>query len=375
MSPTVLLVDDEASITASLSRTLAFMREDFTVLTAERAQEGLEILRSTPVDVVVSDEQMPEMAGSEFLSRVREEFPDVVRIILTGQASMDATIAAINDARVFRFLTKPCPPEDFITCLDDALASRNADGDGPEVSAVDELDRDLSEALTGIHMVFQPILRAAGAQIFAYEALLRSSHPSLPGPEELLSAAAHLDRELEVDRRIRPLIAEKLPTAPDGVAVFVNLCPGSLYDEALLDGSDVLDPYSERIVLEMTEQAPLGEIDGVSDRLAALRDRGYRLALDDFGAGYNGLTSFATLQPHIVKFDKELVQEVGHSPTRRRIVSSLVNLCREMEITTLAEGIETAEDYRHLVETGCDLFQGWVIGKPTDGWGSATVPD
>ncbi len=151
-------------------------------------------------------------------------------------------------------------------------------------------------------------------------------------------------------------------------------CPGSLYDNDLLNGSDVLDEHADRVVLEVTEGTPLGEVDDPSARLDRLRARGYRLAVDDFGAGYNGLTTFASMQPDVVKFDKELIRDVGHSSTRRRIVSSMVELCREMDILSLAEGIETDDDYHHLLGLGCDLFQGYAIGKPADDWTTATIP-
>jgi response regulator RpfG family c-di-GMP phosphodiesterase len=104
----ILLVDDEIAILDGLRRQL---RKKFTVHTANSGAAALELLRSEPVVVVVSDMRMPQMDGATFLSRVRSLYPDVVRILLTGQADTQAAIAAVNEGQIYRFLTKPCPPE------------------------------------------------------------------------------------------------------------------------------------------------------------------------------------------------------------------------------------------------------------------------
>jgi response regulator RpfG family c-di-GMP phosphodiesterase len=104
----VLLVDDEVAILDGLRRQL---RKRFTVHTANGGAEALELLESESVSVVVSDMRMPQMDGATFLSDVRSRYPNVVRILLTGQADTQAAITAVNEGQIYRFLTKPCPPE------------------------------------------------------------------------------------------------------------------------------------------------------------------------------------------------------------------------------------------------------------------------
>lgn len=119
MNRRVLLVDDEQRVLDGFRRTL---RRQFDVVTKPSGHEGLAEIESTgPFAVVVSDYRMPEMNGVDFLTKVGEVAPDTVRMMLTGQAGMDATIAAINDGRVFRFLTKPCPPETLAAALSDGV--------------------------------------------------------------------------------------------------------------------------------------------------------------------------------------------------------------------------------------------------------------
>jgi two-component system probable response regulator PhcQ len=105
MTHVVLFVDDEPNVTEALKR--ALRKEPYTVLSAGSAEEALRILSLEPVDVVVTDEQMPGMPGSELLAVVCRQYPDTVRIILTGHASLQAALVAINKGEIYRFLTKP----------------------------------------------------------------------------------------------------------------------------------------------------------------------------------------------------------------------------------------------------------------------------
>ena len=110
-SPSVLLVDDEPGILRLHAGWL--QPHGYATHIATSASEGLLVLEAQHVDVVISDEVMPGQAGSEFLTTVRRRFPNVTCIILTGHASLDAAVRAVNDANVFRFLTKPCAPDEF----------------------------------------------------------------------------------------------------------------------------------------------------------------------------------------------------------------------------------------------------------------------
>lgn len=101
----ILIVDDEPHVLAALKR--AFISEPYKIFTAESAAEGLEILKTHRIKVVISDEKMPGMPGSEFLSIVRAQFPYAIRIMLTGHPNMDILMKSINDGELYRFITKP----------------------------------------------------------------------------------------------------------------------------------------------------------------------------------------------------------------------------------------------------------------------------
>jgi DNA-binding NtrC family response regulator len=107
----LLLVDDEPNLTSALVRSLD--RSQFEIFTADSAQQGLMILAGNEIDVVVSDERMPGMTGSQFLSEVRKKWPNTIRMILSGQADLEAAVRAINEGEVYRFLLKPCHPKEL----------------------------------------------------------------------------------------------------------------------------------------------------------------------------------------------------------------------------------------------------------------------
>lgn len=108
----ILIVDDEQNILNSLSRILA--EEGREILTANNAEEGLQILKNTDeISVVISDNRLPGMSGVDFMARVRQLYPDNIRIIITGYADLESSIAAINKGQVYRYVLKPWENEDF----------------------------------------------------------------------------------------------------------------------------------------------------------------------------------------------------------------------------------------------------------------------
>ncbi|MEZ6046051.1 MAG: response regulator [Planctomycetaceae bacterium] len=105
MTEKILFVDDEEHVLSSLKRMLR--RENYEILTASSGEEGLRLLKQHEVQVVVSDQRMPDMTGTEFLSKVRKLYPDTIRVVLSGYADAAAILASINEGNIFRFLTKP----------------------------------------------------------------------------------------------------------------------------------------------------------------------------------------------------------------------------------------------------------------------------
>jgi two-component system, probable response regulator PhcQ len=164
---TVLFVDDEPHVLGGLRD--ALRKFPFTVLTATGGAEALGLLENHEVDAVVSDERMPGMTGSEFLSIVRQKHPHTIRIILTGQASLAAAIRAINEGEVYRFLTKPCAAVDLAVTIQRALQLRNLARESARLLArTREQDRILLE-LEGKHPGISAVKRNPGGAILVDE--------------------------------------------------------------------------------------------------------------------------------------------------------------------------------------------------------------
>jgi DNA-binding NtrC family response regulator len=123
MRHTVLLVDDEPNVLEGLSR--ALYTEPYEILCASSVEEAWGLLRAKPVDVVVSDQDMPATPGTVFLSQVRQEFPETVRFMLTGKPSLEVAIQAINEGAISRFFTKPCNDVDLAVTIRQALQQKD----------------------------------------------------------------------------------------------------------------------------------------------------------------------------------------------------------------------------------------------------------
>jgi EAL domain-containing protein (putative c-di-GMP-specific phosphodiesterase class I) len=123
------------------------------------------------------------------------------------------------------------------------------------------------------------------------------------------------------------------------------------------------------VVLELTERASLDRVAGLQTRMAKLRELGFRIALDDLGAGYAGLSSFTLLQPDYVKLDASLIRSVDASPQKRSIVRAMLQLAAgDLNLKAICEGVETAAERDTLVALGGDLLQGYLFARPNRGF-------
>jgi EAL domain-containing protein (putative c-di-GMP-specific phosphodiesterase class I) len=361
--PSVLFVDDEAPILEAVA--LNLRRRPFAVLTATSAEGALSLLAREKVAVVVSDEQMPGMCGTALLGVIRRTYPDIVRMVLSGSAEPTAIARAVNEAGVFRYLLKPCSPDDLGLAVEQALEAHAVQQSVPRMR---RSGLHVEDAIARFHMNMQPIYSSQSGDLFAHEALLRFSGGFQANAIELLEVALREERLWSVERAIRKSIATRLNTAPPNTSVFVNVHPLSLLDPELYSSFDGLGPHAASVVLEITERASLLEVEDLLPRIKALRRLGYRIAIDDMGSGYSGLNAFASLLPDFVKFDRELIESMHNVPVKLKLVSSIAKVCQELGIATIAEGIENVDELRAARRIGCTYLQGYLLGRPADGF-------
>jgi EAL domain-containing protein (putative c-di-GMP-specific phosphodiesterase class I) len=240
----------------------------------------------------------------------------------------------------------------------DATGIAGRFSDNPALAA------SFGRALSSFGMAFQPIVSLSTRSIFGYEALLRSAEPLLPTPGDVLDAAERLGATHALGRAVRAFAAHSRMRMSEDWLLFVNLHPSDILDPELTNPDSPLVDNAERVVLEITERAPLSSLEEVRARSSELRQLGFRIAVDDLGAGYAGLTSFAVLDPDIVKLDMKLVRGIESSIVKRKLVGSVAALCKEMQMLLVAEGVETVTERDVLCDLGCDLFQGYLFARP-----------
>ncbi len=371
--PMILLVDDDANILRDYSKILK--RMGFFVETAMDGDEATRLLKDTAFDVIISDLSMPKMDGLEFLKEVRKYDLDVPVILITGDPGLETAIQAIEYG-AYRYLTKPVGLDELEKVTRRAVsmnlmaklkreALALAGVEGRQLGDLASLDVRFSNALEELWMAYQPIVCLPERIIYAYEALVRSHDPLLRTPIEILDAAERLGRIHDLGRKIREQVAYAAPHAPDHALLFVNLHPADLNDPELYSSTSPLTRIASRVVLEITERASLDGVKGLSSKVANLRQLGFRIAVDDLGAGYAGLTTFSQLEPEIVKLDMALVRAVDTSTRKRSVVRAMTRLCvKDLGICVVCEGVETPQERDVLLEEGCQLLQGYLFGKP-----------
>ncbi|HET9952900.1 MAG TPA: EAL domain-containing protein [Polyangiaceae bacterium] len=212
-----------------------------------------------------------------------------------------------------------------------------------------------------LHVVFQPIVHLETGEPFAQEALLRCRSPKFNGPLELFEHAMQAGCVGRLGRLVRELAVPLV----QGTPLFVNIHPQELQEGWLVRPDDPIFAHDERIFLEITESVPLSHYDLCIDVLKDMRNRGIDLVVDDLGAGYSNLKRIADLEPRVVKLDRDLICGLDRKERQRRLVTSVVRLCTDLQAVVVAEGIETEDELKALIDTGAHYGQGFLLARPS----------
>jgi EAL domain-containing protein (putative c-di-GMP-specific phosphodiesterase class I) len=365
----ILVIDDDRILNRVFVDVLR--GDGFAVESASDGSVGLALAECAPFDVIVCDLRMPGVDGMTLLRTLRERGIELPVIFVTGAPELSTAIKAI-ELGAFRYLLKPVDAAELISSVErgvrvhrlaevkrQAKAYLDAEHAGDDRASLTER---FDNALKGLDLAFQPIVRWPERRLVAYEALLRTSEPSFMQPEKLIAAAERLGRLFELGRAVRNKAAQRMNHSE--ARLFVNLHSEDLLDPMLYDPSAALSKLADRTVLEITERAGLERVPDARARVDRLKRMGFSVAVDDLGAGYSGLSSFVQLDPEVAKLDIALVRNLHREPTKTKLVRSITALCKELGITVLAEGIESREERDALQHLGCDLQQGFLFARP-----------
>lgn len=366
----VLMVDDESALLEVWSEILA--DAGWEVDTASNGSKALEKLVQRSFDTILTDIDMPGLNGLQLLRAIRARDLDVPVILMTGNPRTETAIEAVEQGAL-RYLVKPVAAAILTEAVDAAVrlhriarlkreALAYLGGESASPGDVAGLEAAFARGLQGLWMAYQPIVWADG-RVFGHEALMRSDLRALPNPGAMFDAAERLGRVHDLGRTIRARAAASANGA-SGASLFVNVHALELTDADLYAPSAPLSARARSVVLEVTERSSFERVPDLRAKIKTLRELGYRIAVDDLGAGYAGLTSFAALEPDVVKLDMALVRGVDREPIKQRLVGSMARLCRDLGILVVAEGVETPAEKDLLVDLGCDLLQGFLLGRP-----------
>jgi EAL domain-containing protein (putative c-di-GMP-specific phosphodiesterase class I) len=248
-----------------------------------------------------------------------------------------------------------------------------------DARSVEERERrskvaDLRQTLRdgAVYVDYHPIVQTDSGEVFGYEALARGEMRGLRSPEVMFEVAAEADLVWELSRLCRMRAIEGMATRlkPDEL-LFMNVDPHDFADP-LLEGIPVPDP--QRVVIEITERTAIRDYPAMRARLARFRERGFRIAVDDAGAGYAGLGSIANLEPDFIKLDISLISLIDTNFLKQNLVETLVKFADEHGAKVIAEGVERGEELETLKRLGVHLVQGFLLHAASHPGGIRVFP-
>jgi len=349
---------------------------------ADDGQQALRMIREAgglPVDIAVCDLDMPAMDGLEFLRHLSQESRGIA-IILTSALGGKLLASAGRMTRMYGIsllgvIEKPL----MLGQLKHLLARYEHAGNKwqPPVAAA---DFTLEEILQGIHAnqfepFFQPKVDLKTGQLAGAEALARWIHPQhgVIGPDAfipLLEQCGHIDGLTFLMLEKSAAVCRSLQDRGRIYTISVNLSLASLDDTALADRITQvvrdagLDP--QYLILEITETAAMTDVPHALENLARLCIRGFTLSIDDYGTGYSSMQQLTRIPFGELKIDQSFVKDFADNEALRIVVESCIDMAHKLQVKSIAEGVETQQDWDMLKSMGCDTAQGYFIARPMD---------
>lgn len=234
------------------------------------------------------------------------------------------------------------------------------------------LELDLGAAITGREFTlrYQPLRALPGSRIVGFEALIRWEHPTrgLVSPGEFIPIAEHNGMILDIGAWVLDTACAQLARWPADIEIAVNASAMQLREpDFLAQVANALGRHgvaAHRLVIELTETALVEDGRQISGVLRNLRKLGVRVAMDDFGTGYSSLAHLRDFEIDEIKIDRSFISAGSGDVGARAVVRAVTGLARDLSIATVGEGVETVEQINWLIEVGCDIAQGYYVGKP-----------
>jgi EAL domain-containing protein (putative c-di-GMP-specific phosphodiesterase class I)/CheY-like chemotaxis protein len=378
----VVIAEDDATMRTALGALLARDPALTVLASGADADEAIDLCARHQPDVCLVDVTMPAGGGPRATRVIRERCPSTEVLALSGHEDRETVVEMLR-AGACGYLVKGNDPDEVLAAVRGAARGQRPLSPVAADNVVDELadhlaredeallgrretehrlERVLSNGLLGIAL--QPIVELDSREAVAFEALARFSAEPVRSPALWFAEAADAGRLSELELAAVRAAFGRLPALPDGTQLSVNVSPSTAASDAfrrLLPS----DASSERIIVEITEHAPIDDYEGFAPRIERLRRRGVRLAVDDAGAGFASLRHILQLSPDIIKTDMTLTRRIETDRAERALTRALISFAAEMGATIVAEGIESEAEVRTLRDLGVTYGQGFHLGRPS----------
>jgi EAL domain-containing protein (putative c-di-GMP-specific phosphodiesterase class I) len=221
-------------------------------------------------------------------------------------------------------------------------------------------------ALPEFTMAFQPIVDVETAAVYAYEALVR---PVGGGSAHDVLTLINEENRYAFDQGCRVKAITLAARLEMSTLLSINFLPNAVYQPAAclqktFEAAERAQFPLHHLMFEVTENEPARDIGHLQDIFAEYKRHGMITAIDDFGAGHSGLNMLADFQPDVLKIDMALTRAINTDTVRYQIARAVIGLCRNLNISVIAEGVETIQEAVTLRELGVRLFQGYLFAKP-----------
>ncbi|MBK6846768.1 MAG: diguanylate cyclase [Proteobacteria bacterium] len=347
------------------------LREGFEVTQVADLAEALELCRREQYGVCVADMEQRDQSGLFVLGELMRQQPGAVRLLLIESQQPFEQLLGTNLA-MLDFVLLRSDVHHLPSAIESCRARRDSYrthplARGPQASRwmtqAQEMECIVSEKRFSV--AYQPIVHAADGSLFAHEVLCRVAPDSAVSLVDLFDWALREGEIWNLGREIRHKAAHRLDQRPEAL-LFFNLHPAELLDPELTNRETELDRHAQRVVFEITERAAIGDFTRMRTAMRRLRERGFRFAIDDLGAGYAGLNSVAMLSPDFIKVDMTIIRDIDRMPIKARLLRRMVEFADEEGVKIVAEGVETEGELVRVREVGCHLLQGFLIGMPLE---------